>query len=69
MQERNLCSQGIVALALCSIGFVTFNVAIKLKLFIFHLSSCSEMVSFLFTFCQNERKPAPLDWILVVLKH
>ena len=27
----------------------SLNVVIKLKLFIFHLSSCSEMVSFLFT--------------------
>ena len=30
MQERNLCSQGIVALALCFIGFVIYNMALKL---------------------------------------
>ena len=30
MQERNLCSQGIVALALCSIGFVVYSLALKL---------------------------------------
>ena len=30
MQEKNLCSQGIIALALCSIGFVIYNMALKL---------------------------------------
>ena len=30
MLERNLCSQGITALALCSIEFVIYNMALKL---------------------------------------
>ena len=30
MQERNLCLQGIIALAFCSIGFVIYNMALKL---------------------------------------
>ena len=30
MQERKLCSQGIVALALCSTAFVIYNMALKL---------------------------------------
>ena len=40
MQERNLCSQGIIALALCSIGFVIYNVALKLPKNVCKLNSC-----------------------------